>query len=362
MVKHRIPHSKPYMPPLADYGNYLEGIWHRQWLTNHGPLVQEFEQRMAAYLNVPYTSYLSSGTAGLQCVLRTLPRSGEIITTPYSYVATAGAIHWEGFTPVYADVDPTTLAPTAAQVRACITPRTRGILVTHVYGLPANVDALEAVAHQHGLPIYYDAAHAFGTLYRGDSLAARGRFAVLSLHATKVFHTANGGLVVCHSHEDKALIDAYRNFGHDGPNHFPQPGINAKNSELHAALGLAILPQADALLSTRRAQWQRYKTLLGACAEPHTLSPCSETLHNGAYFPLLHLKEDQAKRIQAALLAAGIEARRYFSPALNTIDHLRGGPCPVAEGLCRTVLCLPLYHDLRREEQEEVAAIVLQHF
>ncbi len=354
-----IPHSRPFLPPHEAYSRYTEGIWQRQWLTNQGPLVKEFEEKIARYLGVEFVSYLSSGTTGLQCMLRTLARGGEVITTPFSYVATAGAVFWEGFTPVFADVETDTLAINHEKAAALIGENTRAILATHVYGLPANVAALETLAAQHGIPIFFDGAHAFGVKYHDRSLLSYGDCAVLSLHATKVFHTANGGLVVSRTAEGKKYIDAYRNFGHDGPNNFPYPGINGKNSEFHAALGLAMLPYADALLERRRGQWQRYRSLLKVLPDKCFLNPGVNTLHNGAYFPILNAEPTRASAIIAALAAAGVEARRYFYPALNTITYMAGAPCPVAEALSESAFCLPLHHDLTANEQEYIAKFVL---
>ncbi len=356
-----IPHSRPFLPPHEEYSRYTQGIWQRQWLTNNGPLVQEFEAKIAAYLGVKFVSYLSSATTGLQCILRSLPRGGEIVTTPFSYVATAGAVFWEGFTPVFADIEADTLAINPEKAAALISNNTRAILTTHVYGLPANVTALQALADQHGIPIFYDGAHAFGVVHDERSLLSYGEYSVLSLHATKLFHTANGGLVVSRNEEGKKRIDAYRNFGHEGPNHFPNPGINGKNSEFHAALGLAMLPYADALLEKRRTQWNNYRDLLKELPSSSFLSPAPNTLHNGAYFPLLYFKSSKTTAIIAALAAEGIEARRYFYPALNTIAYMAGAPCPVAEKLSASAFCLPLHHHLSESEQERIAHIVLKH-
>ncbi len=357
-----IPHSKPFLPPLEQYQQLIAEVWSSGWLTNHGPKLQAFEKAIAQYLGLPYVSYVSSGTTGLQCALRTLPRGGEVITTAYSYVATAGAVFWEGFTPVFADVALDRLSANPEDVAQLINPRTRAILITHVYGVPAHTEALQALSDAHNIPLIYDAAHAFGVMHQGKSLLSYGHFSILSLHATKIFHTANGGLVVSHTAKGKAMIDGYRNFGHDGPNHFKSPGINGKNSELHAALGLALLPYADALLKRRAAQWLHYKNLLSALPAKHFLQIPDGCDHNGAYFPLLHLRKQQSVRIASALSMEGIEARRYFSPALNTIAYMRGAPCPLAEALAETVLCLPLFHTMDEGQQAHIAHIILQHF
>jgi dTDP-4-amino-4,6-dideoxygalactose transaminase len=357
----KIPHSRPFLPPLNSYQRKVEEIWSNGWLTNHGPMLQQFEAEIAAYLDLPYVSYVSSGTTGLQCALRVLPRGGEIITTPFSYVATAGAIFWEGFKPVFADIHRQNLALDPANLEALITPQTRAILATHVYGIPAQVDALQAIAEKHGLELMYDAAHCFGVRLNDKSLLSHGRFSVLSLHATKVFHTANGGLVASQNAEDKAMIDSFRNFGHEGPNHFVGPGINGKNSELHAALGLAILPHAETLLQKRVKQWHFYRNLLNTLPAHHFLQVPEGCTHNGAYFPILDLEPAIAKRVIDALKLEGIEARRYFQPALNKVEYLQGASCPVAEGIAASVFCLPLHHHLSDADQQHIAALVLNH-
>lgn len=357
-----ISHSKPFLPPIEAYHNKVQQIWDNVWLTNHGPMVEEFEEKIAAFLGLRHVSYVSSGTMGLQCALRTLPRGGEIITTPYSYVATASAVFWEGYTPVFADIDPANLALDPKCVAAKIGPKTVGVLATHVYGIPADCDGLEALCSAHGLPLMYDGAHAFGVKHKGKSLLAYGDISVLSLHATKVFHTANGGLVVCKNEADKKRIDQYRNFGHNGPNHFSGPGINGKNSELHAALGLSMLPYADEVLQKRRSQWTRYRELLSGLDQKHFVQIDRETVHNGAYFPILQLPPTLAGNILKAMDHAGVEARRYFNPSLNTIEYLRGDACPISEQIADTVFCLPLHHHLSASQQEEIAEIVLKHF
>ncbi|MCA1752725.1 MAG: DegT/DnrJ/EryC1/StrS family aminotransferase [Flavobacteriales bacterium] len=327
----RIPHSKPFLPPADDYKAKVDEIWQNGWLTNHGPMLRQFETEVAEYLNLSGVSFLSSGTMALQCALRTLERGGEIIVTPYSYVATAGAVFWEGFTPVFADIDPVSLALDPEKAAEKITSKTRAILATHVYGIPADVEGLESLG------------------------------AVVSTHATKVFHTANGGFTVCKKEEDRRQIDLYRNFGHDGPNRFASPGINGKNSEFHAALGLTLLPFANELINRRREQWEHYRDLLFGHSEFRILEIPAKTEHNGAYFPVLGLSAQRANRVIGVLEEAGVEARRYFNPSLNKVPYLKGGACPVSEAAAESVFCLPLYHGLTGADREFIADIVLKN-
>ncbi len=354
-----IPHCKPYFPPLTAYQAKVEEIWKNGWLTNQGPLVTEFEEKIASYFGLKHVSYVSSGTMGLQCALRALGEAGEIITTPYSYVATSSAIFWEGHKPVFADIDRRTLTVDPDKVEALITPKTRALLVTHVYGMPANIEELQAIATKHKIKLIFDAAHAFGTSYKGKSLLEYGDISVLSLHATKLFHTANGGLVICKNAADKKRIDSLKNFGHNGPNNFDGLGINGKNSELHAALGLVMLDHADEIVAKRRGQWDFYKSLLSGMDDQHFLKPDSDTRHNGAYFPIMGLERKQTDRILSIFGANKIEMRRYFNPSLNKIAYLNGTACPVSEALADTVFCLPIYHDLRKSEQEEIVSLLL---
>ncbi|MFN2423782.1 MAG: DegT/DnrJ/EryC1/StrS family aminotransferase [Cryomorphaceae bacterium] len=357
----RIPHSKPFLPPADDYKAKVDEIWQNGWLTNHGPMLRQFETEVAEYLNLSGVSFLSSGTMALQCALRTLERGGEIIVTPYSYVATAGAVFWEGFTPVFADIDPVSLALDPEKAAEKITSKTRAILATHVYGIPADVEGLESLGAAHDLPVMFDAAHAFGVKYKGESLLKRGDISVVSTHATKVFHTANGGFTVCKKEEDRRQIDLYRNFGHDGPNRFASPGINGKNSEFHAALGLTLLPFANELINRRREQWEHYRDLLFGHSEFRILEIPAKTEHNGAYFPVLGLSAQRANRVIGVLEEAGVEARRYFNPSLNKVPYLKGGACPVSEAAAESVFCLPLYHGLTGADREFIADIVLKN-
>ncbi len=355
-----IPHCKPFFPPVEEYKAKIDLIWQNGWLTNQGPLVAEFEEKIAAYFGLKYVSFVSSGTMGLQCAIRSLGEKGEIITTPYSYVATSSAIFWEGFTPVFADINPHTLGLDADLVEKKITPKTRAILATHVYGIPASVEALEKLGQKYQLSLIFDAAHAFGVRNQNRSLLDFGDISVLSLHATKIFHTANGGLVVCKTAETKKKIDSLKNFGHNGPNNFAGPGINGKNSELHAALGLCNLPFADELIARRQLQWTAYKVMLSKVfSDENFISIGGQTIHNGAYFPLLNLHSGTSNRIINRCGEAGIEIRRYFFPSLNQIDYLKGDSCPVSEAVAENVICLPMYHTLTTADQEHIVNMVI---
>lgn len=347
-----IPTTRPYLPPVEEYEKLVRDIWQRHWLTNHGVLVRRFEAEIAEYFGLPYITVVNSGTTGLLLALQSLPEGSEIITTPFSYVASTSTISWQGFKPVFADIEPDTLTIDPAKIRDKITSRTAGILATHVFGNPCDIEALELLAKEHGLLLIFDAAHCFGTSYRGKSILHRGDISVLSFHATKVFHTVSGGLIVSKTAEEKEAMDRKRNFGHAGQNKFIGPGINGKMDELQAAMGLLNLPVADELVFRRREQWDRYRTALNHRFE--LMRPREEVGFNGAYFPVFLPKGLSANEVVESANDEGIELRRYFHPALNKLDYVMIQNCPVAEDKTGRVLCLPLYHDLSAAEQDLV--------
>ena len=236
-----IPVTKPFLPPIEEYQKYTEGIWQRNWLTNNGPLVNELELKLKDYLQVPHLLFLNNGTIAIQIAIKALQLKGDIITTPFSYVATTSSIVWEGCQPVFVDIDKHTFNIDASKIEAAITPNTSAILATHVYGNPCDIDAIAAIAKKHNLKVIYDAAHCFGTKYKGKSVFAYGDVCTTSFHATKLFHTVEGGAVFCNDADLLRKMAQLRNFGHDGPEHFNEVGINGKNSEFHAAMGLANL-------------------------------------------------------------------------------------------------------------------------
>lgn len=351
-----IPVTKPFLPPRAEYEHYLTGIWARNWLTNAGPLVTELEAKLTAHLGLQHLLYTTNGTLALQLAIKALGLKGEVITTPFSYVATCSSIVWEGCTPVFADIDPLTLNLDPNRIEDAITPHTSAILATHVYGNPCDTEAIAAIARQYNLKVIYDAAHTFGTLYRGRSLYAFGDVSTASFHATKLFHTVEGGACMTADPELAQRIAYLRNFGHDGPERFNGVGINGKNSEFHAAMGLAVLPHMPQILEKRRQQWERYRQLLdGLPLEwPGILAG---TISNRAYVAVLFPTEKLAVQVRDGLEALGIGTRRYFYPALTTLDytHSLAQPCLVAAGVASRVLCLPVYHDLNAAEVERIA-------
>lgn len=350
-----IPFNKPISPDEKVFSGYIQQILDSQIYTNQGPLVTLLEERMAEYLGVENISFVSSGTMGLQLAIKSLDKKGEIITTPFSYAATVNAIIWEGHKPVFADILKDKLTIDPVKVEAQIGPDTIAILATHVYGNPCDTEALEQLAKKHNLVLIYDGAHTFGSRHLGKSLLSYGDFSVLSTHATKMFHTANGGFVISKTKEAKEKIDRLKNFGHQGQNNFVEAGINGKNSEIHAAIGLSLLDEAEEIVMRRKDQWSEYAESL-----EHTnftlLRIENAEGFNGAYFPVICQNTDVLERILELGKAAQIEFRRYFYPALHELSFTPDAVNPIAKDIAERVLCLPMFHDMKTEEQEQVVA------
>lgn len=348
-----IPFTKPFLPNRKVYDEFVDGIWERNWITNHGPLVEALEKNIAEYLGVKHVSFVSSGTMALQLMLKMLPPSGEVITTPFSYAATTGALAWQGYTPIFADILPGKLTIDPERVREKITPQTKAILATHIYGNACEVEALELIGKEFSLPILYDGAHCFGSRYADKSILKYGDMSILSTHATKLYHTVNGGFVISKNAGQKLAIDRMRNFGHNGQNNFERVGINGKNSEFHAAMGLAILENIGEIVNRRKKQSAYYfQNLMDSNFELIEIKNAGET--NGAYFPVICRSKQKSQDLMDSAKSAGIELRRYFNPSLNTLDYVNYSPCPIAESISERIICLPLYHDMTRDDQDKV--------
>jgi dTDP-4-amino-4,6-dideoxygalactose transaminase len=348
--------TEPFLPPYEQYEKYIKEIWERKWLTNHGPLVQELEQKLKAYLGVEYLAYCANGTVVLQIGLKALGITGEVITTPFSYVATTSAILWEGCMPVFVDINNTDFNIDVSKIEAAITPRTEAILATHVYGNPCDVEAIEGIAGKHGLKVIYDGAHAFGTLYKGRSLLSYGDISTCSFHATKLFHTIEGGAIICNDPALSEKIILHRQFGHVRDDHFAI-GINGKNSEFHAAMGLCNLPRMEVIMDVRKRLSLLYdKWLHDTIQKPVGLAG---TTYNYGYYPVALRSESQLKRVECALNAANIFPRRYFYTSLNTLDYLKHKQsCPVAEDISVRMLSLPLYFSLLPDDIKKISEII----
>lgn len=358
--------TRPHLPPLSEFIPYLESIWESGTLTNGGPMHRRLEQALAEYLGVDHVALVANGTVGLITALQALQISGEVITTPYSFVATAHALLWNGIRPVFADIEPDSFNLDPARIEAAITPATTAIMPVHCYGNPCAVEAIQRIADRHGLKVIYDAAHAFGVRHRGQSILGHGDLSVLSFHATKAFHTFEGGAIVCPDAAIKERIDRLKNFGIVDETTVVAPGINGKMSEINAAFGLLELKHIDGTLARRRAIDRLYRQLLAGV--PGIV--CPEAAPNGedncSYFPILVDERRPLDRdaLYHRLREHQIYARRYFYPLISDFPMYRDLPSasperlPEAGRMARTVLCLPIYPTLTDAEVTRIADLV----
>jgi dTDP-4-amino-4,6-dideoxygalactose transaminase len=346
--------TRPFLPPLEEFLPLLNRIWDTRILTNGGPYHKELEARLCRHLGVPQLALCNNATTALIVALRALDLSGEVITTPYSFVATSHALLWSGLEPVFVDVDPHTLNIDPAAIEAAITPRTSAILPVHCYGQPCDVEAIDDIARRHGLKVIYDAAHAFGVTHRGASVLNHGDLSVLSFHATKVFNTFEGGAIVCADAARKDQVDKIKNFGYDGETSVVDVGFNGKMCELNAALGLVQLGHVDRAIADRRAIDEAYREGLRGVRGIRCLGPSSDATSNYSYFPILLGPDYPVSRdtLNATLKRDAINPRRYFYPLISDFPMYRSLPSaaperlPIATEAANRVLCLPIYPDL----------------
>lgn len=345
------------MPPRKEYQHYLKGIWEREYVTNNGPLVQDLERKLKDYLGVKNLLYLSSGTIALQIAIKALGLKGEIITTPFSYVATTSSIVWEGCKPVFVDIDPNTLNINPYLIENAITEKTTGILATHVFGNPCDIEAIQEIAVKHNLKVIYDAAHCFGTTYKGKSVFHFGDVSTTSFHATKLFHTTEGGAVFTNNEGLNYRMSRMRNFGHAGFEEFDGVGINGKNSEFHAAMGLCHLSYIDEILNSRKEQCERYEELFkNAPVQSITIQKDAEW--NYAYYPVIFENETVTLKVKKFLEDNEIYPRRYFYPSLDTLEYVESGEWNQSQDISGRILCLPVYYGLKPEEQKNISEII----
>lgn len=354
-----IPVTKPFLPSLEDYQAYLRQIWDRNWLTNNGPLVNELELRLKEFLNLDHLLYLNNGTIALQIAIRALDLKGEIITTPFSYVATTSSIVWEGCTPIFVDIDPDTLNIDHTRIEQAVTEKTTAIIATHTYGNPCDIDCIETIAKKYNLKVIYDAAHCFGTSYKGKSVFGFGDISTASFHATKLFHTIEGGGVFTPDPELLKKMAYMRNFGHNGPDDFAEIGINGKNSELHAAIGLLNLKHVESIITTRATICGRYDEWL-KYMKVRKIRITPGTNYNFSYYPVIFESEAAVLKAIELLNAHWIYPRRYFFPTLNNLRYVTKTVAPVCDDISNRVLCLPLYHNLSGEEVDFVCRLILR--
>ncbi|MGB7395156.1 MAG: DegT/DnrJ/EryC1/StrS family aminotransferase [Pricia sp.] len=352
----RINVVKTYMPPLHEYVQYLQEIWDRNHVTNNGPLSIELERRLTKHLEVSHLQYVTNGTVALQLAIKALDLTGEIITTPYSYVATTNSIIWENCTPIFVDIDPETLCIDTQKIESKITDKTSAIMATHVYGIPCDVVGIKRLAEEHNLKTIYDAAHAFGVKVKGKSIFEYGTISTVSFHATKIFHTVEGGAVITNDADLSEKVFLLKTFGHRMDD-YHMAGINAKNCELHAAIGLCNLNVVDYIIQERKIIFERYCELLGHLPI-RTLKMDDKNEHNYAYFPMIFENHEMMTRVKVALESQNIYPRRYFYPSLNTLPFVADESCPISEKVSGNVLCLPFYHDLPAADVERIAHII----
>lgn len=349
--------TKTFFPPLAEYNQQLERVWQNQWLTNRGVLLQELEAKLKVKLEVSNIIIMNNGTIPIQIALQLLGEQGEIITTPFSYVATTSAILWEHCTPVFVDIHPEYLTIDENKIEAAITAKTTAILATHVFGNPCAIEAIEAIAIKHNLKVIYDAAHAFGVTYKGQSIFEFGDVSTCSFHATKLFHTGEGGAVFCKDADLNHKLFYSHNFGHNGPLEFHGLGINGKISELQAAMGLSVLPYMELIVASRKQVVDTYASKLDF-TKLTSIKIRNNTEWNYSYYPVIFESEARLLEVQKALNEKQIFPRRYFYPSLNTIPYVNGASMPVSESIASRVLCLPLYKGLEEEEVERIIEII----
>ncbi|WP_282039416.1 DegT/DnrJ/EryC1/StrS family aminotransferase [Saccharicrinis aurantiacus] len=354
-----IPVTKPFLPPKHEYDALIEQVWQRNWLTNNGPLVNDLELKLKQHLGLEHLLFTTNGTVALQIAIKALNLTGEIITTPFSYVATSSSIVWENCTPIYADIDAHRLTIDPYKIEALITDKTTAILATHVYGIPCHIEEIEAIAQKHQLKVIYDAAHAFGVNYKGKSLLAYGDICTLSTHSTKLFHTIEGGAVITKSPELLKRLAYMRNFGHDGTDKFNGVGINGKNSEFHAAMGLANLPHINTIIEKRKADSLLYDSWLLDKGITRPSIP-NDTDYNYSYYPIVFQNEDDCIKVFNKLSANEIFARRYFYPSLTELDYVDKQSTPVCDNIAPRVLCLPLYYRLSQAEIDMICRLIIR--
>ena len=360
--------TSPLLPSLDDFIPMLKDIWDRKWLTNNGHYHKELEKALAEYLGVEYISLLTNGTLPLITALQAMRITGEVITTPYSFVATTHSIWWNGLKPVFVDVDEKTGNIDPEKIEAAITPHTTAIMPVHVYGTPCNTARIQEIADIYGLKVIYDAAHAFGVRVNGESILKQGDMSTLSFHATKVYNTVEGGALICHDAATKKRIDYLKNFGFAGETTVVAPGINSKMDEIRAAYGLLNLKQVDDAIAKRKATAERYRAALKDVPGIRMLKDLEGVRHNYAYFPIfVDEKEYGMSRdtLYATLQEHDIYGRRYFYPLISTFSAYKGlesarpDNLPVAHKLADQVLCLPMFAGLDSESTDRIIDIVV---
>ena len=351
--------TKSFMPPIAEYQKLIAQIYKTTILTNQGPMLCALEEKLGKYLGVENFHYLSNGTVALQLALSAMDiNDGEIITTPFSYVATTSSILWQRCKPVFVDIEPNNFTIDATKIEAAITPQTRAIMAVHVFGYACDIDKIQQIADKYNLKVVYDGAHAFGSRYMGRSLLSYGDVSTCSFHATKLFHTVEGGACIVRDKSVSDKLELQKRFGHTGDVHHIL-GINAKQSEFHAAMGLANFPYIDDIIAARRRICELYDSELAGFVGRPTVQNGLE--YNYAYYPVVFADESQLLRVFDALQKNDIYPRRYFYPSLNKLPYVDSASCPISEDIASRIACLPLYPDLPESDVLNICKIVKEN-
>jgi dTDP-4-amino-4,6-dideoxygalactose transaminase len=360
--------TQPYLPTLEEFTEYLRKIWDCKILTNNGKFHQQLEEELCKYLGVKYISLFSNGTLALITALQTLKITGEVITTPYSFVATTHALWWNNIKPIFVDIDPNTFNLDSDKIESAITSQTTAILPVHVYGNPCNVNKINEIANTYGLKVIYDACHTFGVTIKGIPVLNFGDLSVMSFHATKVYNTFEGGAIVCHDKTTKDRIDNLKNFGFVNETTVVTPGINAKMNEVQAAMGLLQLKYIDSLIEERKQITKQYRDLLNDIEGISYIEDMPYVKHCYSYFPIFIDKEKYGRtrdEVYEKLKENNIFTRRYFYPLISQFPTYRGlesaqpGKMPIAESITKKVICLPIYPELSKETIEIISGILL---
>lgn len=359
--------TSPLLPDLDEFNSMLKEIWNSKWITNNGSFHKQLEKELAEYLKVPYISLFTNGTLPLITGLQALRITGEVITTPYSFVATTHALWWNGIKPVFVDVDPSNCGLDPNKIEAAITPKTTAIMPVHCYGKPCDTQAIQEIADKYGLKVIYDAAHAFGVEVNGESILNAGDISTLSFHATKVYNTIEGGAMVMKDEQTKKRIDYLKNFGFAGETTVVAPGINSKMDEVRAAYGLLNLRQVDAAIEARKEVARRYRDTLRDVPGIRFFEDMPGVRHNYSYFPIFIDAEKYGKtrdQLYFEMKAQGVLGRRYFYPLISEFSTYKGLPSankenlPEAHKLADTVLCLPMHHELSKVQITQILDII----
>ena len=364
----RITVTSPLLPDLDEFHELLKDIWASKWITNNGSYHKQLEKALAEYLKVPFISLFTNGTLPLLTALQALRITGEVITTPYSFVATTHSIWWNGCRPVFVDIEESTCGIDPEKIEAAITPKTTAIMPVHCYGKPVNTEAIQGIADKYGLKVIYDAAHAFGVEVNGESVLNAGDMSTLSFHATKVYNTLEGGALVVHDEATKKRIDFLKNFGFAGETEVVAPGINSKVDEVRAAYGLLNLKLVDEAIEKRHQVAIRYRKALKGVPGVRFFNDMPGVRHNYSYFPIFVNAEEYGMsrdELYFKMRDADVLGRRYFYPLISTFSTYRGLPSaapenlPVATRLANEVICLPMHHELDNEDLERTLDCIL---